>query len=88
MQRGVDPGALRAGSQQVLDATRLAAQMELLRTGTARHTPIMVTPEGVIVDGHHAVRAAAELGRTVDVEIVALEVPAGEAASDLPVYGR
>ena len=88
MQLGVDPGALRAGSQRMLDPTRLAAQKELLRAGTARHTPIMVTQEGVVADGHHTVRAAIEMGRTVDVQVVDLELPAGGAVADLPLRGR
>ena len=88
MQPGVDPGALRAGGRRTLDPTRLAAQTELLRTGTARRTPILVTQEGVIVDGHHAVRAADEMGRAVDVQVTALELSAGQPIADLPLRGR
>jgi hypothetical protein len=36
----------------------------------ARFTPIRVTPEGVIIDGHHAVRAAAVAGVPVNVSVV------------------
>jgi hypothetical protein len=45
-----------------------------------------VTTEGVIWDGHHAVRVAAENGETVDVRVVALlESPSGLTILQLPV---
>jgi len=45
-----------------------------------------VTPDGVIRDGHHAVRAAAEEGATVDVLVVNDKVsPAGPDILALPV---
>jgi hypothetical protein len=43
----------------------------LRQTQTSRSTPIKVGVNGVIWDGHHAVRAAAENGEAVDVLIVA-----------------
>lgn len=61
-------------------------QRALLRAGTKRWTPIQVTRDGVIWDGHHAARAAAEEGRLVDVLVVDLAVNAvGDLILDLPV---
>jgi hypothetical protein len=88
VQRGVDLRKLHAGAQRALDPLRLSAQMELIRRGVERRTPILVTPMGAIVDGHHAARAAAVLGRTVDVTVVALEIATGEPVLDLPVRGE
>ncbi len=56
--------------------TRLAFQRALLLSGGARLTPIKVTPQGVIYDGHHMARAAAEEGRKVDVLVIDQVVPA------------
>ena len=42
----------------------------LLRSAQKRFTPIQVTLQGVIFDGHHAVRAAAEEGSLVEVFVV------------------
>jgi hypothetical protein len=45
-----------------------------------------VTEGGIIFDGHHMVRAAAEEGTLVDVVVVATaEVPIGVGILDLPV---
>jgi hypothetical protein len=46
-----------------------------------------VTFDGVIYDGHHAVRAAAEQGALVDVVVVHDQIPATAASiMDLQVY--
>jgi hypothetical protein len=46
----------------------------------------MVTRDGVIWDGHHAVRAAAEEGRTVEVLVIDLAAKAtGSSILNLPV---
>lgn len=67
-QSGVDPVRLRP-SRPDLVSWRVELQRQLLRAGSPRHTPLKVTIDGVIVDGHHAVRAAAEEGATVEVLI-------------------
>jgi hypothetical protein len=61
-------------------------QQQLLHAGMTRSTPIRVTPDGAIWDGHHAARLPAEQGRLVDVEVVdqALKPTAGSIL-DLPV---
>lgn len=49
-------------------------------------TPIQVPVQGVIWDGHHAVRVVAERGETVDVVIVNAMAPAsGLTILQLPV---
>src|SRR5688500_14847095 len=68
-QAGVDPQALLPSRHDLL-RVRLEAQRMLLLAGTPRQTPIQVTPDGVIWDGHHAVRAAAEEGRPVEVLVI------------------
>jgi hypothetical protein len=45
-----------------------------------------VTTDGVIFDGHHAVRAAAEMGRLIDVKVIAFpQAPTADSILDLPV---
>lgn len=84
-QRAVD-ARLLLPSRSDLIQLRLDFQRSLLQTGGQRLTPIQVTVQGVIWDGHHAVRAAAERGDTVDVFIVNTVVPAsGLTILQLPV---
>jgi len=85
IQTGVDPRLLLPARRDLIRA-RLAAQRALLQSGQPRHTMIQVTPDGVIWDGHHGVRAAAELGRSVDVLIVAQAAqPVAASILALPV---
>jgi hypothetical protein len=85
VQKGVDAAQLLA-SRTDLDPSRLARQRALIQAGTPRLTPIQATTDGVIWDGHHAVRAAAERGETVDVLVVAALVPpTGLTILQLPV---
>src|SRR5438105_13873534 len=69
IQKAIDPRTLLP-SRRTLDRNRLEAQRSLLVAGMPRLTPILVTREGVIWDGHHAVRAAAEESRLVGVQVV------------------
>src|SRR5437899_1839012 len=85
MQGGIDPRQLLPARRDLI-RTRLEFQWALLRSGRQRFTPIQVTPDGVIRDGHHAVRAAAEEGATVDVLVVNDRVsPSGPDILALPV---
>jgi hypothetical protein len=69
-----------------LVGSRLELQRQLLLAGQPRRTPIKVAAEGVIWDGHHAVRVAAEEGRPIDVLVVAgLQPPSGLTILQLPV---
>jgi len=68
-QPGVDPRTLLPARRDLVRA-RLEFQRALLLSGRERFTPIAVTRSGVICDGHHAVRAAAEEGRDVNVLVV------------------
>jgi hypothetical protein len=84
-QAGVDPGELLP-SRSDLIRTRLDLQRQLLVSRTPRQTPIQVTTDGVIFDGHHAVRAAAEMGRLIDVKVIAFpQAPTADSILDLPV---
>jgi hypothetical protein len=61
-------------------------QRNLLAAGQQRFTPIQVNEDGIIWDGHHAVREAAEQGAMVDVLVVAQPLkPVGLLILDLPV---
>jgi hypothetical protein len=74
IQAGVDPRLLLP-SRSNLTRARLDFQRQLLLSGQARHSRIDVTAEGVIWDGHHGARAAADLGLLVEVRVVRLLVP-------------
>jgi hypothetical protein len=84
-QLGLD-AALLLPSRDELFKERLDFQRGLLRSKQQRLTPIQVTPDGVIWDGHHAVRAAAEGGQTVTVLVIDERIPpAGPTILQLPV---
>lgn len=85
IQKAVD-ARLLLPSRSDLIQLRLDFQRGLRQTGHPRLTPIQVTIQGVVWDGHHAVRVAAEFGETVDVLIVDADVPAsGMTILQLPV---
>ncbi len=84
---GVDPATLTAGRRELIQS-RLEVQRDLLRQNTKRFTPIIVTEDGVIYDGNHGVRAAAETGEVVDVEVIAAEGIGFGNIMDVPVVSR
>ena len=84
-QSSVDPRTLLP-SRYDLVKTRLESQRQLIRSGQSRWTPILVTIAGIVYDGHHAVRAAADEGATVDIQIVDQPLTASASSIlDLPV---
>ena len=84
-QTGVNPKMLLPSRPDLL-RKRVEAQRGLLLGAGVRLTPVKVTIEGVIFDGHHMVRAAAEEGKLIEVSIVAIiQPPIGEIILDLPV---
>jgi hypothetical protein len=84
-QSGIDP-LLLLPSRKDLVKTRLTTQHLLLSAGQDRSTPIEVTIDGVIWDGHHGVRAAAERGVSVTVLVVNGKAsPTFPTIMDLPV---
>lgn len=86
LQVGVDP-IEREPSRGDLVRSRLEFQRTLLRRKPPRPTPIQVSSDGVIIDGHHAVRAAAEEGQMVDVLVTAFTAP-GKGCSILDLDVR
>jgi hypothetical protein len=85
IQASVDPKHLRP-SRRDLIAKRLEFERQLLLAGVQRFTPIISSLDGVIVDGHHAVRAAAEEDRTINVMVSNLAVSAqANSILDLPI---
>jgi hypothetical protein len=85
IQNSINPKMLRP-SRSHLSASRLMFQRQLLLSGKTRFTPILVSSDGVIIDGHHAARAAAEENRTVDVMVSSFSVAAqADSILDLPL---
>jgi hypothetical protein len=85
VQAGVNPSLLLP-SRHDLVRQRLEFQRSLTKAGQRRLTPILVTPDGVIFDGHHAVRAAVEEGKTVDVQVVGMSIqPVASSILNLPI---
>jgi hypothetical protein len=85
MQAGISAADLLP-SRGDLMRVRLDQQRLLRRSQIARHTPIQVTVDGVIWDGHHAVRVAAEEGARVDVLVLSVAVAwSGKTTLQLPV---
>src|SRR5262249_13703037 len=77
---------LVAAEQAGLSQVRLDMQQALLDAGIQRTTPVEVTPDGVIWDGHHAVRIAAEKGLAISVKCVNVKVnPTAASILLLPV---
>jgi hypothetical protein len=71
---------------RLAEQVRLDKQKALMDAGIQRQTPIQVTTDGVIWDGHHMVRAAAETGCAVTVKVVSQPVkPTAGSIMDLPV---
>ncbi len=68
-QRGIDPLRLLPSRGDLLKS-RLEFQRALIIAGKDRFSPILATEGGVIYDGHHAVRASAEVGRLIDALVV------------------
>jgi ParB-like chromosome segregation protein Spo0J len=84
-QQDVDPARLRPGRTDLV-RSRLEYQRKLIKSGQARFTPIQVSREGVIIDGHHYVRAAAEEGRVVEVLVSTLSAVArADSILNLPL---
>ena len=85
VQMGIEAASLLP-SRTDLSRHRLDAQRLLYRSQTDRHTAIQVTVDGVIWDGHHAVRVAAEDNAFVDVLVVSvIEAWSGLSILQLPV---
>ncbi|HTK78006.1 MAG TPA: hypothetical protein VL371_22250 [Gemmataceae bacterium] len=85
VQTAIDPARLLP-SRGDLVRGRLDAQRRLLLGGVVRFTPVKVTSAGVIFDGHHMVRAAAEEGKLIEVLVIGITQPhVGEMILDLPV---
>ncbi len=85
MQAGIDANVLLP-SRRDLSRARLDSQRQLHQSQTVRHTPIQVTLGGVIWDGHHAVRVAAEEEAAIDVFVVSIvEAWSGLSILQLPV---
>src|SRR4051794_32188025 len=85
VQTDVDPSQLRPSRTDLVRA-RVELQRSLIRGNRQRLTPIQVSEQGVIIDGHHYIRASAEEGRLIDVLVSELPVlPKADSILDLPL---
>jgi hypothetical protein len=71
VQIDVDPSQLRPSRTDLVRA-RVEFQRSLIFGSRQRSTPIQVSEQGVIIDGHHYIRASAEEGRLIEVQVSAL----------------
>lgn len=80
----IDPASVKAGQQTALEESRIAIQKNLIETGTPRTKgPPRVTEQGIVYDGHHHLRASAEMGQSVKVQVI--HDPDFPSATDKPV---
>jgi hypothetical protein len=85
VQTDVDPSQLRPARTDLVRA-RVEFHRSLIRGDRQRLTPIQVSEQGVIIDGHHYIRAAAEEGRLIEVLVIAFPVlPKADSILDLPL---
>jgi hypothetical protein len=85
VQTDVDPSQLRPARTDLVRA-RVEFQRSLIRGNRQRLTPIQVSEQGVIIDGHHYVRAAAEEGLLIEVIVSTLSaLPKADSILDLPL---
>ncbi|HEX3627411.1 MAG TPA: RHS repeat-associated core domain-containing protein [Verrucomicrobiae bacterium] len=85
----VDPNGLVAGQRATLSQGRLAAQAQLQQQNIPRNGgPPLVYENGVIYDGHHAVRAAADSGAKITVKVMQGQGTSitGKPVTGLPVH--
>ena len=84
---GIDPSSLLSNRDE-LELSRLDIQRQLIASGIKRHTMIQVNLQGVIVQGNHGARAAAERGLPIDIIIVDLPYPNFGPILQIPVANR
>ena len=83
----IDPLTLLSNRDE-LELSRLLLQRQLLAAKQKRQTMIEVNCEGVIIQGNHGVRAAAEAGVAVDILIVHCPHPNFGPILQVPVAQR
>jgi hypothetical protein len=85
----VDPKSLLAGQRATLVQGRLDVQAKLQQQNIPRNGgPPVVYQNGVLYDGHHAVRAAADRGATITVKVMpgSGSSVTGKPVTELPVH--
>ncbi len=85
--RGIDPASLQSNRAE-LEESRVEDQRQLIATGTPRHTLILVNCQGIILQGNHGARAAAEAGTPVDVRVLDFPHPSYGPILSLPIVKR
>ena len=81
----VDPDSLFGRKEKVLGENRLKKQRELRRAGLRPDALMAVSPDGVVLEGHHRCRVALEFGESVTPLVSDIEVEKGLPIAQLPV---
>ena len=84
---GIDPATLQSNRPE-LELSRLQLQHQLIASGQRRRTLIQVNRDGIIIQGNHGARAAAEMGLPIDVIVVDLPYPTCGPILSIPVVNR
>jgi hypothetical protein len=82
--RGIDPASLLS-NKTVLEEWRINLQRQLIATGIRRHTLIQVNLDGIIIQGNHGARAAAEAGVPIEVRVIDLPHPSTGPILSIPI---
>ena len=83
---GINPALLRAGERMHIDQERLEHAKKVVKEG--KIGLLEVTPEGVIIHGHHRAYAAYLAGVLVDVIVKPWSQEPGLFIPDLPIKRR
>jgi hypothetical protein len=81
---GIDPATLRSNKTE-LEQWRVELQRQLIADGIKRHSLIQVNCEGIILEGNHGARAAADAGVPVNVQVIDLPHPSTGSILDIPI---
>jgi hypothetical protein len=83
----IDPASLQANRPE-LERSRLETQRQLIAAGIRRYSMIQVNCVGVVLNGNHGARAAAEVGVAIDVFVTDLPHLAYGPILQIPVVNR
>ena len=82
--QGIDAATLRS-NKTFLEEWRLELQRQLIANGIKRSSLIKVNCQGIILEGNHGARVAAEMGVPVEVLVVDMPHPTTGPILQVPV---
>ena len=85
--KGIDPASLQSNRAE-LEESRLEDQRQLIAPGTPRYTLIQVNCQGIILQGNHGARAAAEAGIAIDIQVLDFPHPTYGPILSIPIIKR